>query len=69
MHRLLMCCVQETVEQLVTNFAGLAAPASLFYFDFLEVLEGWTQAVGYAITDKASLYVVHSFVSNFHLIE
>ena len=69
MHSLLMCCVQETVELLVANFAGLAAPASLFCFDFLQMLEGWTQAVGHAITDKASLCVVHLFVSNLHLIE
>ncbi|KAL0046877.1 hypothetical protein WJX82_000624 [Trebouxia sp. C0006] len=45
---------EEAVEQLVANFAGLAAPASLFYFDFLhlDVLEGRTQAVGYANTAK-----------------
>lgn len=57
--------MQEAVEQLVANVAGLAAPTSLFYFDFLhlDVLEGRTQAVGYANTAKASLHVIHSFVS------
>ena len=57
MHNLLICCVQEAVEQLVANVAGLAAPTSLFYLDLLhlDVLEGRTQAVGYAKTDKASL--------------
>ena len=57
MHIFLICCVQETVVQLVVNIAGLAAPASLFHFDFLllDVLEGRTQAEGYANTDKASL--------------
>ncbi|DBA77721.1 TPA: hypothetical protein ACH3X2_008414 [Trebouxia sp. C0005] len=45
---------EEAVEQLVANVAGLAAPTSLFYFDFLhlDVLEGRTQAVGYANTAK-----------------
>ena len=54
------------MEQLVANIAGLAAPTSLFYFDFLhlDVLDGRTQAVGYANTAKASLHVVHSFVTN-----
>lgn len=66
MRNLLMCCVQEAVEQVVANIAGLAAPTSLFYFDFLhlDVLEGRTQAVGYANTAKASLHGIHSFVSN-----
>ncbi|DBB00977.1 TPA: hypothetical protein ACH3X1_000884 [Trebouxia sp. C0004] len=38
---------EEAVEQLVASIAGLAAPTSLFYFDFLhlDVLEGQTQAV------------------------
>jgi hypothetical protein len=45
------------VEQLVAKIAGLAAPASLFHFDFLhlDVLEGWTHAIDYVNTDKASL--------------
>jgi hypothetical protein len=75
MRNFLICCVQEAVEQLVANIAGLAAPASLFYFDFLhlDVLEGGTQAVGYANTAKASLNVVHLSGSNisffsFHFI-
>ena len=69
MRNLLICCVQEAVEQLVANFAGLAAPASLFYFDFLhlDVLEGRTQAVGYANTAKASLHGINSYVSNMNI--
>ena len=61
MRNLLMCCVQEAVEQVVANIAGLAAPTSLFYFDFLhlDVLEGRTQAVGYANTAKASFHGIH----------
>lgn len=58
------------MEQLVANIAGLAAPTSLFYFDFLhlDVLEGRTQAVGYANTAKASLNVVHLFASNINVL-
>ncbi len=57
-----ICSLQEAVEQLVANIAGLAASTSLFYFDFLhlDVLEGRTQAVGYANTAKASLPGIHS---------
>ena len=71
MHNLLICCVQEAVEQLVANIASLAAPASLFCFDFLhlDMLKGGTKAIGYVITVKASLYVVHSVVSDLHLLE
>ena len=47
---------QAAVEQLIADVASLAAPSSLFYFDFLhlDVLEGRTEAVGYANTAKAS---------------
>lgn len=70
MRNFLICCVQEAVEQLVANVAGLAAPTSLFYFDFLhlDVLEGRTQAVGYANTAKASLHGIHSFLSNVNVL-
>ena len=49
-------CTQLAVEQLMADVAGLAAPGSLFYFDFLhlDVLEGRAAAVGYANTAKAS---------------
>lgn len=48
--------MQLAVEQLMADVAGLAAPGSLFYFDFLhlDVLEGRAAAVGYANTAKAS---------------
>ena len=70
MRNLLTCCVQEAVEQVVANIAGLAAPTSLFYFDFLhlDVLEGRTQDVGYANTAKASLHGTRSFVSNISVL-
>ena len=49
-----MVVLQVAVNQLMADVAGLAAPSSLFYFDFLhlDVLEGRSQAVGYANTAK-----------------
>ena len=44
------------MEQLFADVAALAAPHSLFFFDFLhlDVLEGRTAAVGYDNTAKVS---------------
>ena len=45
------------MDKLIADVAALAAPGSLFHFDFLhlDVLEGRTAAVGYDNTAKASL--------------
>lgn len=49
--------LQHAVDKLIAGVAALAAPGSLFHFDFLhlDVLEGRTAAVGYDNTAKASL--------------
>ena len=49
--------MQAAVDQLFADVAALAAPGSLFHFDFLhlEVLEGRLAAVGYENTAKASV--------------
>lgn len=50
-------CMQAAVDQLFADVAALAAPGSLFHFDFLhlDVLEGRSAAVGYENTAKASV--------------
>ena len=47
---------QNAVDKLIADVGALAAPGSLFHFDFLhlDVLEGRSPAVGYANTAKAS---------------
>ena len=44
------------MDNLIADVAALAAPGSLFHFDFLhlDVLEGRAAAVGYDNTAKAS---------------
>lgn len=54
------------MDKLIADVAALAAPGSLFHFDFLhlDVLEGRSAAVGYENTAKAragSLCLLHKF--------
>ena len=59
-------CLQHAVDKLIGDVAALAAPGSLFHFDFLhlDVLEGRTAAVGYDNTAEASVGIQSVLASN-----
>ncbi|KAL3147587.1 hypothetical protein ABBQ38_014640 [Trebouxia sp. C0009 RCD-2024] len=59
---------QYAVDKLISDVAALAAPGSLFYFDFLhlDVLEGRSAAVGYDNTAKVVAIKGEPFLSGMH---